>query len=75
MVRYPARWFQLVAVGSLALGTAMVFALSSLLHAGLSLWLHIPLAIVILTLLAGSALTAGVCFLEFNVRNRESQPK
>lgn len=70
MVRYPARWFQLTAVCSLALGVAMVFALNALLHRDLPLWLHIPLAIVVLTLLGGSALAAGVCFVEFNSRNQ-----
>jgi hypothetical protein len=43
------------------------------MHAGLPLWLHIPLTIVVLILLGGSAMAAGVSFFEFHLRSQGNQ--
>ncbi|MFZ5817519.1 MAG: hypothetical protein ACOY93_19825 [Bacillota bacterium] len=70
MVDRPAEWFRIVAVCSGVLGVAMVFLLNALIHSDLSLWLHVPLTILVLTLLGGSAILTGVAFVEFNARQQ-----
>lgn len=70
MAHRSARWFQITAVLSGVLGVVMVFVLNQVIHAELALWLRIPLTIVVLTLLGGSAIVTGVAFVEFDARNQ-----
>lgn len=70
MAHRPARWFQITAVLSGVLGVVMVFVLNHVIHADLALWLRIPLIILVLTLLGGSAIVTGLAFVEFDARNQ-----
>jgi uncharacterized protein (DUF983 family) len=73
MVHRTADWFRNAAVVSLVVGVAMVFALNQLMHADLPLWQHIPLTALVLTLLAGSAIMAGVAYVECDARQKKDQ--
>jgi type III secretory pathway component EscS len=46
----------------------MVGAMEGLQEMHLTLWLHIPLTAIVLTLMAGGAGLAGVAFLEWRER-------
>jgi hypothetical protein len=69
MAKYAASWFRNVALGGLSLSLVMVAVMELLQEAGLSLWLHVPLTGLVLTLMAGGALTAGVAWLEYQARS------
>ncbi len=74
MVHRPAEWFRIMAVLSGVVGVAMVFVLNALIHGSLPLWAHIPLTILTLTIVGGSAVLTGVAFVEFHARSsKESE--
>lgn len=73
MVHRPATWFRNVAILGALVALALVPAVNALLHGELSLWLHVPLTIVVLTLMAGGSIVTGVAFVEYQAR--ASQPK
>lgn len=68
MVHRSAAWFRNVTILSAVVALALVPAISYLMHGGLPLWLHIPVTVVALTLMAGGALVAGVAFVEYQAR-------
>lgn len=71
MVQRPAEWFRIVAVLSGVLGVALVFALNAVLHAGLPLWLHIPVVALVLGLFSLCAIVTGVGFVEAEARKAD----
>jgi ABC-type polysaccharide/polyol phosphate export permease len=69
MRNWPAQRFLQVAVSSLVLALLMVPAIHAIGEANLPLWLHIPLAVLILTLFSVGALAAGICYMEYRARS------
>lgn len=74
MANRPASWFLGVAIGGAIMALVMVGATEWVMHAGLSLWLHIPLTIAVLTLMAGGAAVTGAAFLEYRERAPKASP-
>lgn len=68
MVQRSAEWFRIAAVLSGVLGVALVFGLNAILHAGLPLWLHIPLVVLVLGLFSLCAVVTGMGFVEAEAR-------
>lgn len=73
MAHRPASWFRNVAVAGLVVAVAMVPAIAALLHGDLPLWLHIPLTVLALALLALGSAAAGVAAVEFRQRQQPAR--
>lgn len=69
MADRPAVWFLRVAMGAGVLAVLMVGAMEGLQHyVQLPLWLHIPLTVVVLTLMGGGACVTGAALVEYRQR-------
>lgn len=68
MVQRPAEWFRNVAILGAVVALVLVPVVNALIHGELSLWLHVPLTILVLTLMGGGALVAGVALVEYQAR-------
>ncbi|MCG0239263.1 MAG: hypothetical protein L6E13_08610 [Firmicutes bacterium] len=64
--RSPRR-LALGAVGALLLAWGLVPVLQAVLHGSLPLWLHIPVAALLLGTMAAGALAAGVLWAEYRL--------
>lgn len=69
MVHRPAEWFRNVTVGSAVIALLLVPVIDLLLHTNLPLWLHVPAILLVLTLMAGGAVVAGITFVEYRARS------
>jgi len=72
MLNRPAEWYRNVMAGGAVVALAMVPVTAVLLHAGLPLWLHIPLVGVALLVMVAGAAVAGVAAVEFRARNGQA---
>lgn len=68
MVHRPAEWFRNVAILSAVVALVLVPVINALIHGDFPLWLHVPLTVLVLTLMGGGALIAGVAFVEYQAR-------
>lgn len=68
MTERSAAWFRNVAIGGGSLALLMVLVLTLVMDAALPQWIHIPLAMLILGLLAAGPGIAGVAYLEYKAR-------
>ncbi|HEY3369037.1 MAG TPA: hypothetical protein VGK74_28605 [Symbiobacteriaceae bacterium] len=68
MDKRPANWFRNLAVGAGVLAVLMVGGMEGLQGANLALWLHLPLTLLVLTIMGGGAMVAGVAFCEYRAR-------
>jgi hypothetical protein len=68
MAKRPASWFLSVTIVAAVVALSGVPLMEWLQEAHLSLWLHIPLTLVALTLIGGGAGAAGVAFIEYRAR-------
>lgn len=63
------RWFRNLAVAGVVAAVMMVGVWESVQAAAFTLWLHIPLAAVVLGLLSIGALSAGAAWAEYQGRS------
>jgi len=63
-------WYRNVALAGIGTAIFMVPTLEGLLHAQLPLVIRIPLVLAVLNVMAGGAMVAGVCFLEYQQRTQ-----
>ena len=68
MVHRPAEWFRNVAILGAVVALVMVPVVNALIYGDLPLWLHVPLTILVLTLMGGGALVAGAALVEYQSR-------
>lgn len=68
MLNRSASWYRYVAIMSAVMALLMVWAMEGLQELHLTPWLHIPLTVVVLTLMGGGAGLAGAAFLEYRER-------
>ncbi|MDF2626792.1 MAG: hypothetical protein K0R39_623 [Symbiobacteriaceae bacterium] len=71
MVNRPAWWFRGVGGLGLVVSLLAVWAMEVLQHEHLSWWLHIPLTVIVLTLIGGGAALFGLTLVEGQAREAQ----
>ena len=75
MATRPAPWYLTVTILGAVAALVGIPAMEMLQHMHLTLWLHIPLTVVALTLIGGGALVSGVAYLEYQARSTKVAEK
>ncbi|HLN64891.1 MAG TPA: hypothetical protein VK464_25500 [Symbiobacteriaceae bacterium] len=75
MANRPAPWYLTVTIVAALAALVGIPAMEALQHMHLTLWLHIPLTLVALTLIGGGASVAGVAYLEYQARSTKVAEK